>query len=148
MGIKIETSLLLTLIAGAIALFGILANHRLSVERENIATRRKFATTLCDAIVTLSEPRNFGKDAFSILEDSFPIHHSTYLLSYSASGFLRKHRLSKAWRAYYGNEANGELDWWLPNEYGTIISNKLSNTTENTKSLAIQRLNNIIKICS
>jgi len=102
---------------------------------------------LHDAIASLSEPRNIANDAFSILEERFPFQHSVYLLALSACGPVKKARLRKAWCAYYGEEDADEQEWWLPNEYGTVLSNKLDNTEESTRSLAIQRLEALIAIC-
>ena len=144
---QIETPVLTALLTGAIALFAVLANHRLSIVRENSALRMKFIATLHDAIATLSEPRNIAKDAFSLLEESFPAHHSTYLLALSACSPIQKYRLRKAWCTYYGDGADNQ-DWWLPNEYGTVVSNKLDNSEDNTRLLAIQRLETLIAICS
>lgn len=109
--------------------------------------RRKFAATLHEAIAALAEPRNIAKDAFVILEERFPSQHSSYLLALSACGPIKKNRLQKAWRAYYSDEGADEQEWWLPNEYGTVLSNKLGNTEENTRLLAIQRLEALIAIC-
>ena len=139
--------MLVALIAGAIALFGIFANHRLSLTRDNLAIRRKFTATLHESIAVLSEPRNIAKDAFSILEESFPVHHSAYLSALGASDPIRSCRLRKAWRAYYGEDTDNEQEWWLPNEYGTVLSNKLGNTEDNTRALAIARLQALIAIC-
>lgn len=109
--------------------------------------RRKFAATLQEAIAALAEPHNIAKDAFAILEERFPTQHSSYLLALSASGPIKKIRLRRAWRAYYSDEGADEQEWWLPNEYGTVLSNKPGNTDENTRSLATRRLEVLIAIC-
>jgi hypothetical protein len=124
-----------------------MANHLLSIERENIVVRRKFIATLLDAISALAEPRNITKDAFVTLEQRFFSHHSAYHLALNACGPIRKYRLRKSWCDYYGADETDEQEWWLPNEYGTILSNKLGNTADNTRSLAIKRLKTLIDIC-
>ena len=143
----LETPIQVALIAGAVALFGVLANHRLSVHRENAGALRKFAATLQESVAELAEPRNVGKDAFAVLEESFPVHHSGCVVALAAAGPIQRYRLRKAWAKYFGQGPTEDLEWWLPNEYGTILSNQLGNTAEGTRQLATERLNAIILIC-
>lgn len=144
---ELEMPVLAALIAAAIALFGILANHRLSVYRENAATVRTFATILQEAIAVLDEPRNTKKDAFAILEERFPVQYGAYLNAVGAAGLLRRACLRRAWREYYGQEAAEETEWWLPNEYSSILSNQLGNDPDSTRRLATSRLDKIIRAC-
>lgn len=145
---ELETPVLTALIAGAVALFGVLANHRLSVHRENAAALRKFAATLQEAIAALAEPRNVGRDAFAVLEARFPVQHSGYLIAFAAAGPLRRRRLLHAWNEYYGQGPTEDAEWWLPNEYSTVLSNQLANTSEGTRKLATERLENLVRVCA
>ena len=99
---------------------------------ENLQRHELIAVFSRIDVALLSEPRNIGKDAFLLLEDAFPVQHTGYLSALGAMGLFGKWRLRKAWLAYYGDE--NEEEWWLPNEYGTLLSNKVENTAENTKS--------------
>ena len=107
---------------------------------------RGFTDVLAADVKALNDPANIGRDAFSILEHRLTIHYRGFILAYNAADWITKFRLGNAWAEYYGE--GGEQEWYLPNEYSTLLSNQLKNTHENTKRLAVRRLNVLIKLCS
>lgn len=145
---EISTPILAALVAGGLGLFGVLANHRLTLHRDRMATLRSFARLLQEDLAALEEPRNNPKDAFSLLEQRFSTQYSSYITAIQAASPIQRIRMRKAWREYYGDETGEEAEWWLPNEYSTILSNQLKNTPENTKALARHRLGRLIRACA
>jgi hypothetical protein len=134
------------LIAILIALIGALVT--LSVRRRNIddSILREFVDLLSADIAALADFRNIKKDAFEILMDRFAIQHAGFIKVMTIPAYLRKRMVKQAWQNYYGEE--GDQDWWLPNEYSVLLSNQIKNTVENTKNLAIHRLQCLVKLCS
>lgn len=112
----------------------------------NAPAIRAFIECLAADIAALNDPSNGTNDAFTILEHRFTIHHQHFIPVYRAADWLLRMHLHKVWAEYYGEE--NEQDWYLPNEYSVLLSNQLKNTVENTKHLAIHRLQCLIKLCS
>lgn len=130
---------LASLIAALVALYG-LRRHM------NAPAIRAFIECLAADIAALNDPSNESRDAFTILEHRFVVHHQHFIPVYRAAGWLRRMHLRRVWTEYYGEE--NEQNWYLPNEYSVLLSNQLKNTAENTKQLAIHRLQCLIRLCS
>lgn len=145
---ELETPIVVALITGAIALFAILANHRLLKHRESNVFVLEFAATIQASLAALSETRNSGRDAFEVLETHFPTQHRAYLAAIASAGPIRQIRLRWAWKKYFGPQQENDPDWWLPNEYGTVLSNKSENSPESTRRVAIDRLKQILTVSS
>lgn len=135
------------LIAGAVALFAMFANHRLLRNRESNALSLEFAATIHASIAALSESRNSGRDAFEVLETHFPKQHRAYLAAIARAGPIRRFRLRWAWKRYFGTQEE-DPNWWLPDEYGTVLSNRRENSPESTRQVAIDRLKQLLTACS
>lgn len=131
------TGLLVALIAALVAF---------AVQRRNARATvfGGFINVLSDDIATLNAAGS-DADAYAILQDRFVAEHNAFIHAIHVAGLLRKCKLKHAWQKYYGEE--GEQEWWLPNEYSAHMSNQLKNTNENTKSLAIHRLQSLVNSC-
>jgi len=132
------------LIVIMVALVGVLAALRIRRKDHDNIEVEEVHGIFSDAITALKNPDKIGKDAFDILAPRFEIHHTLFILVYNQSSFIRKCRLKKAWKEYYGKD--GKQEWWLPNEYSAIQTNQIKNTLRNTKELAIHRINNFNKL--
>jgi hypothetical protein len=134
-----------TLTAFGVAFISILVTLYIYRRRRDDVVINKFTNVLSKDVAALSAYDNINCDAFDILSSRFTKHYEFFIPVYASSSFIRKRRLMKAWKTYYGED--GEQEWWLPNEYSTIQSNQLKNTSENTKNLAIHRITKLIKLC-
>ena len=122
-----------------------LASRRDRANRVAVA-KANFISCLVEGIAALESVENISSDAFAILEERFDIQHKQFIDVYSKVDLVSKRRLRAAWKEYYGEE--NEQEWYLPNEYSVLKSNRLKNTAENTKKLAICRIKALVKICS
>ena len=109
------------------------------------ALKAEFANRLSKDIAILKSSDNIQMDAHSILKGSFDKQHAIYIKLRNSLDAPDKDRFNDAWQIYYGEE--DEQEWYLPNEYSTLLSSQLKNTSENTKQLAIGRIEKILRLC-
>ena len=107
--------------------------------------KAEFANCLSEDIAAIKSPNNIHLDAHSILERKFDKQHAIYIKLRNSLDAPDKDRFNEAWQAYYGED--GEQEWNLPNEYSTLLSSQLKNTAENTKQLAVDRIEKILRLC-
>ena len=123
------------------ALIGVLGAFAVQRRNSRSSVLGNFVSILSADIASLNASPD--RDAYSILETRFPIQHGAFIQTLQVTSLFDKSKLKRAWKDYHGKD--GEQEWWLPNEYSVISSNKLANTPEGTRRLAIHRLNAILR---